>query len=776
MSLLAFFTTERDWPWRDEDLLGWPGLAAVAAVLVLLTLWTYSGQRKIGWGKVATVLGLRLAALAVVALLLLRPAFASEERVTSSGKLIVVLDSSLSMKIMDGPNNSPRWDVVRKLLEWPEVKEALDRLQRERQIEVVFYQADTDVRKYDPASEADGKRTDIGQWLHALLAQHRSDKNLRGVLLLTDGGDNGTRYLAVEEAAQFRGLGCPVHTFAVGLETTREGQNDIAVVDVKTDQQRYYVKNEIKVKAIINAPGFVGSKVTVRLLAEGKEVGKKDNVTLQNARGNEVDVGVVVAEVVGELKVTVKVDEMAGEFTKDNNELSTFVTVDKKGLSVLWAEGRPRLEATWALRAIKKDQRIQLFDQYVFGRQRSKEQKELFTTPETTYDVVVLGDLTAEQLSGGDALMLERIANQVRSRRTGLVMLGGFKSFGNSDWQKLGKPLADLLPAELGDGEQTEQKFFVTPDPANKGHRLLQLGGPPGKDLWTEVFKELPGMAKFGKPQPGAEVLARAGAGGDPILVVGREDGPRTAVFAGDTTYAAWTANDDAVKAHERFWSQLIQWLARQEKGDNYLWVKLDKRRLAAGANDKVGFSVGMQGRDGGPAVAPQFVVTVTGPGGEQFDVKVRQQGGEYRGEFDKANVAGEYRLQVKGTGKGKDGVEFAVGPVPARFVAVARDVENLEPAADYKYLDRLAAAGGGSARMAVKQDLLQYLAELESRTSSAGFVRREAWPNWRYTPADEGPTAQVVALVASGMLPCLVLFVGCVSAEWFLRRWWGLV
>jgi len=50
MQPLAWLTTERDWPWRDETS-GLPGLAAVAALLVLLTLWTYSGQRKIGWAS-----------------------------------------------------------------------------------------------------------------------------------------------------------------------------------------------------------------------------------------------------------------------------------------------------------------------------------------------------------------------------------------------------------------------------------------------------------------------------------------------------------------------------------------------------------------------------------------------------------------------------------------------------------------------------------------------------------------------------------------------------
>src|SRR5438067_2212001 len=336
MSPLAWLTTERDWPWRDEDLLGWPGLLVVAAVLVLLTLWTYSGQRRIGWGKLLTVLGLRLGALAVTALLLLRPSFASEQSVVTSGKLILVLDCSLSMKITDGPKSSSRWDAVRQLLEWPEVKDALQRLQTERQIEVIVYQGAEDLRKYEPASDADGKRTDIGQWLHTLMTKHRSDPNLRGILIFTDGADNGTRYLAVEEAAQFRGLSCPVHTFGAGLETTRKGQNDIAVVDVKADPERVYVKNKVKVRATIDAPGMADQVVTVRLLVDGKQVSMKDGVKLPNERGNVVEVGEVIPETVGEMKATVKVDEVPGEYNAPNNARSTYVTVDTKRITVPW--------------------------------------------------------------------------------------------------------------------------------------------------------------------------------------------------------------------------------------------------------------------------------------------------------------------------------------------------------------------------------------------------------------------------------------------------------
>ena len=72
------------------------------------------------------------------------------------------------------------------------------------------------MRKYDPASDADGKRTDIGKWLNRLWEIHRSDQNLRGLVLITDGADNGTAYSVLGEAVRWRELSCPIQTFGAG--------------------------------------------------------------------------------------------------------------------------------------------------------------------------------------------------------------------------------------------------------------------------------------------------------------------------------------------------------------------------------------------------------------------------------------------------------------------------------------------------------------------------------------------------------------------------------
>src|SRR5574340_1210082 len=59
-----------------------------------------------------------------------------------------------------------------------------------------------------------------------------------------------------------------------------------------------------------------------------------------------------VPQVPGEFKLTLKAVAPAGELVTTNNELSTFVTVLKGGLNVLYLEGALRVEQQFLRRAL----------------------------------------------------------------------------------------------------------------------------------------------------------------------------------------------------------------------------------------------------------------------------------------------------------------------------------------------------------------------------------------------------------------------------------------
>src|SRR5207247_1240414 len=145
------------------------------------------------------------------------------------------------------------------------------------------------------------------------------------------------------------------------------------------------------------------------------------------------------------------------------------------------------------------------------------EQADWFDFKKKHYDVIVIGDISAKRFCGGRPEVFRDLLDMVKDKGTGLMMLGGYETFGNSDWQNY-PAMAKLLPVELSKGGQIKEPVLVKPTAAGKAHYLLRLGGP---ELWDEKFEPLDGMVKLGVPVPGATVLARKGDAetGTPVLV-----------------------------------------------------------------------------------------------------------------------------------------------------------------------------------------------------------------------------------------------------------------
>src|SRR5262245_5679753 len=98
------FDADPAWPW-SLPRLGGPGLVAVAVVLAGLTLCTYRGVRNATPRRVAAVVALRLFALLLALLTVLRPAFAFRDDLKVASTLILALDGSSSMTVRDEVDN-----------------------------------------------------------------------------------------------------------------------------------------------------------------------------------------------------------------------------------------------------------------------------------------------------------------------------------------------------------------------------------------------------------------------------------------------------------------------------------------------------------------------------------------------------------------------------------------------------------------------------------------------------------------------------------------------
>jgi uncharacterized membrane protein len=764
---LALYT-DPTYPWSMAGF-GVPLLVVVALLLTGLTVWTYIGARGSTIRRMLAVLALRLGALLLAFLALLRPALAFRGELRHPSVLVIALDDSESMSIQDEFDGQSRWERARRVLS--KCEPDLRKLREQYEVTVALHRFSEGVRPLDledAAAKPDGTRSDYGLMTRELLDRYGGERYLRGLVVMGDGAHNGVQPDPLAVAGEWRGK-CPVHTFAFGKTTTSDRQSDISLTDITLDRSPIPAKGKFTVTAVADAPGFENREVVVRLFIDGKqvpvlvgdheEVGHKESLRLTT--GNELKVTANAPAQAGEIKVTLKIDRLEGELAEFNNEISTFATVSQEGVGVLYVDKR-REERAFILEALASDPRIRV-DRVTLGGGAPAE-GGLFHLNDRPYDVIILGDVTSDEVRRADAQAPAKIKELVVDKGAGVMMIGGRRNFGNGRWQgrKAGDgwaetELRDVLPVDMSaTGELSQETISLVRTPPGKEHFLLRLADDPRENetVW-DGLKLYGGAALMGQAKDANGVLLRSKEGKD-ILVAQEVGGGRSVAFAGDTTYL-WVRPPNGDRYHQRFWRQLVLWLAHQEKTESKLWVKPDARRVKAGR--RLGFGAGIRGKDGMDLKGATFSAKAVGPAPAQ--VWQTRDRDEERITVE-AGMPGEYQLVVEGQGRDAEGQEVR-GKETVRFLVSQDDAEMTRRAADHEFLKRLAAAGGGKFHAGDEEELARYLRELPSQPLGGLRPKPNLWPDWRRAAPSTFPPA------------FLLLFAVLVSLEWFFRRRWGM-
>jgi uncharacterized membrane protein len=713
---------------------------------------------------VAGILTLRLAALALALVALLRPALAFSDKNQSRTLLLLAADASESMSIRDEFDSQARWELLLRSLR--ESEPALERLRERHNVEVQFYRFAGDTAAFQPADAgpADGNRTDIGGMLRWLYERRDARRPPRALLVLSDGADNGTRHPALAEASLWRNLPCPVHTFACGKPTTSDRQSDVALTGISADPATVPVKGKLAVKVTVNAPGFENATVRLRLFLDDKEVTAR-NETLALTDNNEVRLECTAPAAPGEVKVTVRVEDPQregqpppGDLLPGNNQIETFVTVSKEGVSVLLVDKQRAWEPQSIYDALAADPRIRVTPVWLRGdRPLAGGKGDLFRLDrgDRPYDVIVLGDVTARQVRAVNPRALADIEKLV-SKGAGFLMIGGYASFGNSDWQ--GTEVEKLLPVDLSVRGQIESPVQMVPTQVglDRYRYLLQLAdGKDPRAAWEQLPK-LEGMTRLGRSRSGIDSVLATSQEGDPLLVTQNYGDGRTLAFAGDSTHR-WIRKPEGLAMHARFWRHMVTWLAKQEDTGGSIQVKPDVRRLPARSD--LGFRVAVRS-NGVDLPGGTYTAEVIGPGGERTPVPVVR--GEDRGTFARTDAPGVYRIVVRGEAKDPTTGKTVKDEGAARFLVYEEDLEMSRRAADHDFLKKLAAAGGGESHRV--EELRGFLERLGSEAAARTRPRLNVWPDWRTTARSPFLAGFFLA------------FVALLTGEWVLRRRWGLV
>jgi uncharacterized membrane protein len=779
-----------------------PGLAVVGIALVVLTVWTYLGVRGATPQRVLIVLGLRLVALLAAILAVMRPSLASRNELQTPSLLIIAVDSSESMAIDDELNRKSRWDYVQRTLR--ECEPTLKELYERHNITVAFHRFAGDVLPVVPEGQSDlqrastadllralaqmkpdGKRSDYGLMLHELLDGYRTERFLRGLVVIGDGTDNGThiRHEPLALAAEWRNLPCPIDTFAVGDPKTSDLER-VALRAVDPDSLIVPMKGDLTIKAVVDAPGFVGTKFQPRLFIDGAEVSpnkvfldekeiKGEDPKFRRANGNEVKLVCTAPAKPGEVKVTVRIDGPGNEGAKPGREMSTYMTITKEGFSVLFVDRARFSEPQLIIDHLAKEKRINLHRVWFRkDEEAAVSQTDLFKFEDQKYDVIVFGDVTPRQIRSGNPAAFATIKDLVE-KGAGVVFLGG-NQFGRAGWNKVDE-LKELLPVTADVVNRINGQVRMKPandDAGGPDRFMLRLDDNPVANLahWKKL-RALNGMPSLGRVKSqnefqsgGAPVVLAESDKGDPMLVWKQYGKGRVLVFAGDTT-TNWINdldNEDGIRDFERFWQRTVLWLARQEDSESNIKVDLPSRRLPSG--EGFDFGVALTNKGGADVKNASFTATLINPGGAEKPLTTGRgkDGAHGAVEKDAVAVPGEYRIRVSAKGQDADGNEVKGDPREVRFIVYQDETETTVRAANHDFLKKLAADGGGHFHQT--DELPAFLKHLAAQPLPQGRPRANLWPDWRNSQ------------LSGFLVGFFFVFVALLSLEWFLRRRWGLV
>ncbi len=769
----------------------WPAVLLAAGTLAVL-LWSYLRSPGTS-GLRFSAAALKAIGVALLLVCLIEPLQSGMRPRPGANVFVVLADESQSMQIRDPGAHETRADVLKRCFR----EETTWHTRLGQQFDVRRYGFAERLRSLDKDSEkeltAEGTSSSLRTALETLSRRFQGQP-LAGVLVLTDGNATDLPKGPVD----WSGLP-PVYPVAIGASTPAP---DVSIRSVAVTQTNFE-QAPVTIRAEITAAGYQRRKLAVQLLDSSG--GQVDEATLEAAPDGQPRAVRfrLRPEKAGTsfYQVRAGAESELGQFDSPDKSIeatlannANLVTVDRPTgpYRVLYVAGRPNWEFKFLRRALQADPEVQLvglvriakrepkfsflsrdgestnplyrgfgtqdadeaeqYDEPVLIRLGTRDQAELRDGFPKAADVlyeyaaVILDDVEAGFFTQDQMLLLQKF---VSARGGGLLMLGGAESFFQGEFRRT--PIGELLPV-----------YLDRQPPADARYRLLLT-----REGWLQPWARLrqteeaerqrldamPAFETFNRAggiKPGAEVLADVTDDGGrlhPALVAQRfGKGRAAALMIGDMW--RWTLRrgdgeeDDLAKA----WRQMARWLVADVPGR----IELNARREHEKPGSPVQLAVEVRGAEYEPMDNASVELAVTSPDGKEHRLRAEasdEKAGLYVARY-LPRQPGAYRVRAAVTAA--DG--STVGQKEAGWTAepAVEEFRRLTP--DRTLLRQIAEQTGGE--MVAPNRLEQFVADLPNK-------RIPITEPWIY-PLWHEPLIFLLAM-------------GCLIAEWGLRRWNGL-
>jgi uncharacterized membrane protein len=728
---------------------GWPvwllGLLTAAAAGYLLWLFLRRREKWRGTARAAALAGLQCAVVAVLLLMLWQPALSVATLRAQQNVVAVVLDASSSMALEE--NGRKRIETARAALEGGLLA------QIRAKYPVRFYTAGAGLKRVDNLEGVDAAEsaTRLGDTLKAAVGE-ASALPIGAIVLVSDGADNDGG-LDQETIAALRAARLPVHTIGVGRTAP---VNDIEVFSVQMPA-RALPGARLNAFVTVRQHGFAGGAATLTV-REGEKTLATRQIRLEGDGKLSIEAIHFAAGETGARAFQFSVQPMEAETNRDNNAVTRIVNVENRRPRILYMEGEPRWEMKFIRRAAEEDQQLELVSllrttQNKIYRQGVADAQELVQGfPATVeemfrYEALIIGSVEAAYFSGPQQALIREFADR---RGGGVLFLGGRAALSEGGWQTT--PAAEMMPVALPARKATfhrdPAKVELTARGADSLITRIEEQAPQNVARW----KALPPLADYhetGAPKAGALVLAEliTGAGRRmPLLATQNYGRGRVAVLATGGTWKWQMLQDSKDTSHERFWQQMLRWLAADTRG------RVTALTSSTLISDAARIELRADVRDNNylPLTDGSVEARVLGPGGLADSVPLlpdAQRQGQYAALWQ-ASEPGSYLVEIVAR-RG----EQEIGRDVATFRREDGVAENFRTEQNRELLERLSAQTGGRY---FPVEAAAGLAE-EIDFSEAGLSVRETHDLWD--------------------VPLLfLLLAGLKASEWFLRRCWGAV
>ena len=625
----------------------------------------------------------------------------------------------------------------------PHLQAALSNGQTARQAEIV----NKEQAKEELVAREKVAETDLATPLFRL-AEREGHERLAAVVLCSD-GRHTTGPLPEDAARALAARGVKLHALGVGAV---KAPSDICVARLEGPIS-VFQEETIRLAAHVRGVGF-RNRVVNLVLRRGQEVLEERKIKFVREEWRQ-EVFEVPANQSGANLFLASIEPLEAEALVSNNSAEALVDVAADKLRVLVIDEEPRWETRYIASLLRRERKMVLDERWLrYGKGFDESTPALPKEPGKLdeYDMVVIGDVPTGRLNDEDQ---KRLAAYVSDRGGFLVVLAGKKAMPQ---RYLTGPVSELLPirpvsttatgAGLPTGQAVEPMARVRLADPEHPPQIVQILRDPSlnEQLWP-LLPELKFVHRPSYPKPGATALLLTDDARKDVVVASQYFGLGRVLYLGTDESWRWRRKVGD-RVHAYFWSQAIRWgVSQRLVGGPRLKVGLDRRRIRPG--ERVEVLARPADAKGLPVTGAIVVAEVdlkTSRRRVQLE-PVADSRGIYRGILPNL-PSGLHTVVVQVEDPGFDGVK-ATADVMAREVA---GQEGVELTRDVERLDSMAQSGGGQ-----HVDILRTDELLETISAEGKYKDKEnSFEIWATYPA-------------------LLLIVGLLSAEWLLRKRFGL-